>query len=99
MNSKTEQIDGVEVREIYAYAIAYDKTKADDAVVHKLMARNGEVKIGAWCLAESEEESLLYFHVFVSPSISKENLASVMELVANEADRVEKELNPSEDKY
>lgn len=93
MYSKTNTYSDFEIREITSAGLKIKKKDIKNPVLFSLLVQNGDLKIGSWEIQEyndADENVLIAFSVKVSTNVPAKNLVSLMHLVANEADRVEK---------
>ncbi|MFN5422512.1 MAG: hypothetical protein ACK5AO_04530 [bacterium] len=93
MYSRTTTYSDFEIREITSAGLKIKKKDIKNSVLFSLLVQNGDLKIGSWEIQEyndDDENILIAFSIKVSTNIPAKNLVSLMHLVANEADRVEK---------
>lgn len=99
INSKTMNFEELDVREIWSVAHELKDSPAADTLLVSLMKRNAQLKLGSWCYEEKESGYRIYFSVKISPNMPKDPLYSLLTLVANQADELEKELTGELDKF
>lgn len=99
INSKTMNFEELDVREVWSVAHEIKDGPVADTLLASLMKRNAQLKLGGWCYEERESGYRVYFSIKISPNMPKEPLYSILTLVANQADELEKELTGETDKF
>lgn len=93
INSKTQNYDEYEIREIWSTSLKIKKSDLRVKLYYELLSKNSKIKVGAWEITEYESDKEFYFLTFnakINTNINSEDLKSLLFLIANEADRVEK---------
>jgi hypothetical protein len=93
INSKIHKYDNYETREIESLSFKFLKKEGKMSLYEELLKENALLKIGQWSLVEFKDSPDTYsvlFSVKVSPYISADDLYSIVFLVGNAADRIEK---------
>lgn len=96
INSKTETFAGEEVREVWSVGLR-GKGQLSAAVANGLLAKNHQYKVGSWETLQQAGEVLAIFRVSLSADASQSELISVLQMVAMQADEVEKEFLGNDD--
>lgn len=98
VNSNTEFLDEMEVREVWAGGYGVDGPVPEE-VANLLLRNSFDQKIGAWQVFGDEDFSLAMFAVKLSANANKETLRSAIAVVLNNADNVEMQLTGSKDEF
>jgi len=101
VNSNTEFYDKYEIREIWSPALTVSDP-IDPALASRLLRANNSVKVGAWRIwpaAKNGDTQEIYvvFAAQIDARASKEVLAATLDMVAQTADQLEKELTQKDD--
>jgi hypothetical protein len=101
VNSNTEFYDRFEIREVWSPALTVQEP-IDPALASRLLRANNTVKIGAWRIwpaakKEGPEELYVVFAAQIDARAPKETLAATLDMVAQTADLLEKELTGKDD--
>ena len=102
IRSKTNKYSEYEIREIYSTALQIKKNDIKAKMLYELLVKNGEIKVGSWGIDEYDSDKEYYYLSFslkVGTNISADDFKSLLFLVANEADRVEKLYGNGNDEY
>ena len=102
VNSVTSKWYEYEIREITSTALQLKKNDVRIKMLYELLQKNGNIKAGAWEVNEYESDKEFYYLTFslkVSTNINADDLKSLLFLVANEADRIEKLYGNGNDEY
>ena len=99
INSKTMNFEELDVREVWSVAYELSDGPVADTLLASLMKKNANLKLGGWCYEEKENGYRVYFSIKISPNMPKDPLYSILTLVANKADELEKELTGDLDKF
>lgn len=100
--SETSNYINYEIRDIRSSAFTIPKNETKSTVMLDLMKVNATLKSGSWSFYEYDATPDVYtvtFTVTVPVNISADDLYSMILLVGNEADRVEKLYKKGEDNY
>jgi hypothetical protein len=93
ITSKTNRYDEFEIREIHSTALKIKKDDIKTKLLYEILLENGKLKNGSWEIDEYESVKEYYYLLFsikVGTNISGDDLKSMLFLVANEADKIEK---------
>ncbi|QIG55244.1 hypothetical protein G6N82_14785 [Altererythrobacter sp. BO-6] len=93
VSGKTETVNGLTIREVFAPAALVDKHQIDGAKALELLRHSGQVKIGAWEL----RGNIIYFVVKVIEDVSATELEAAMDIASESADDMEIELTGGAD--
>ena len=101
INSNTETYDKYEIREVWSPALSVDEP-VDAALVNRLLRANNTVKIGAWRTWPGDkkgdvQEVYIVFAAQIDANAAAEVLAATLDMVAQTADQLEKELTQKDD--
>lgn len=96
VRSKTVDIDGLEVREIWSPGIRATGS-LDERTAIDLLRENSRIKIGAWRLANSREGCIAIFAVQIGAEIDRETLMTVARAAGVVADNKEKAATERDD--
>lgn len=91
--SKTESVMGITVREVYSPAARLKQTKINGEKALKLLRDSRNNKIGSWEI----DDELLYYVIKVPDNINSEQLEAIMDIAAQTADDMERELTGRDD--
>ena len=94
--SRSQEFNGLEVREIWAPAIRVDGD-FDETLACQLLEENCRVKIGAWRLAKTPNGYLAIFSAQISVDADAHTLATVVKAVSVTADKKEHEVTGRDD--
>lgn len=96
INSKTETLRKMEIREIWSPAAKFS-SKPSAALSQALLEKNASFKIGSYSYKKAGDAYFLVFTVQISANASAEELLSVVIGVAETADAAENEIMGSDD--
>lgn len=96
INSDTEKYKDFEIREIYA-ASYHSKTRLPPDQLRMLLKDSGDKKLGGWSLISNEEGDLAVFTVKAAAELNEDDMRSLIQLVTDAADDMEKELTGTDD--
>lgn len=98
VNSQTQKVNALEMREIYAFAYK-SKGEIPVNIANKLLADSQNRIIGAWetISDRSSNLSLAVFNAKIPANIAPEDLINVIRLVGVRADEMEKELTQTDE--
>jgi hypothetical protein len=95
--SKTDEYNGVEIREIWSNAGTFD-SEPDGERLLDLMSESGKNKIGSWALEKLDDGQYLLFYSIKFPAgISDEAYRAMLEFASSVADEREQELFGSDE--
>jgi len=92
VNSLTEVLGGVEIREVWAVAYMVAEPSIPGKVAIRLLEENSKFKIGAWETGSNENGVRVHFNAKVPADASPAYLHEVINAVSATADELEKEL-------
>jgi len=95
INSDTNEVRGMEIREVWA--VAMQAERIPDDVAREMMRRNSEYVLGAWQLRNWSGRDTLIFAIPLSAVAPAKELANTASIVAQAADEVELELLGSDE--
>ncbi|MGY6552055.1 MAG: hypothetical protein ACXIT4_09195 [Erythrobacter sp.] len=95
ISGKTEDLNGMAIREIFAPAAEVKRDKITGAKALELMGQSAQMKLGSWEIIGK----FLFFVVKVPDSLSATELDKVITLVAETADNKELELTRGKDEF
>ena len=96
INSGTEMLRKMEIREIWSPAAKFSSTPPS-ALSQALLEKNGSFKIGSYAYKKAGDVYVLVFHAQISANASAEELLSVVIGVAMMADATESDIMQSDD--
>ena len=96
INSGTEMLRKMEIREIWSPAAKFSSTPPA-ALSRALLEKNGSFKIGSYAYKKAGDVYVLVFHAQISANASAEELLSVVIGVAETADATESDIMQSDD--
>lgn len=88
--SKTEQYDGIEIRELYAIGAELDDYPDSDTLLY-LLEQSATMKIGSWGVDYGDSSVYILFSIKVPSDIGAEALNSFIYFAAEVADEFEEE--------
>lgn len=89
VNSNTESYKDIEIREVWAVAAKSEQFSRKR--LFTLLEKNSKYKFGHWSVRRSNDKDTAIFCCQVPANINGDDLRSVINLVAVEADKVEEE--------
>jgi hypothetical protein len=96
INSDTETLRKMEIREIWSPAAKFSSTPPS-ALSQALLEKNGSFKIGSYAYKKAGDVYVLVFHAQISANASAEELLSVVIGVAGVADATESDIMQTDD--
>ena len=96
INSDTETLRKMEIREIWSPAAKFSSTPPS-ALSQALLEKNGSFKIGSYAYKKAGDVYVLVFHAQISANASAEELLSVVIGVAGVADAAESDIMQTDD--
>ena len=96
INSRTETLRKMEIREIWSPAAKFSSTPPS-ALSQALLEKNGSFKIGSYAYKKAGDFYFLVFNVQISANASAEELLSVLIGVAETADATESDIMQTDD--
>ena len=96
INSHTETLRKMEIREIWSPAAKFSSTPPS-ALSQALLEKNGSFKIGSYAYKKAGDVYVLVFHAQISANASAEELLSVVIGVAMMADATESDIMQTDD--
>jgi len=96
INSDTETLRKMEIREIWSPAAKFSSTPPS-ALSQALLEKNGSFKIGSYAYKKAGDVYVLVFHAQISANASAEELLSVVIGVAMMADATESDIMQTDD--
>jgi hypothetical protein len=96
INSGTETLRKMEIREIWSPAAKFSSTPPP-ALSQALLEKNGSFKIGSYAYKKAGDVYFLVFNVQISANASAEELLSVVIGVAETADATESDIMQTDD--
>jgi hypothetical protein len=96
INSGTEMLRKMEIREIWSPAAKFSSTPPS-ALSQALLEKNGSFKIGSYAYKKAGDVYFLVFNVQISANASAEELLSVVIGVAEMADATERDIMQTDD--
>lgn len=97
INSQTESLGPMEIREVWAAGFRVDKD-ADKSVFQSLLEENELVKLGAWRLVQAGEDSVAVFAVQLPADADTELLRLATDVAGITADKAGQQ-NSEEDEF
>ncbi|RUO63741.1 hypothetical protein CWI71_01365 [Pseudidiomarina insulisalsae] len=91
VNSHTNQLGDMEVREVWAVATA-SEVGFNAETMEQLLRQSAKVKLGGWSIQEMGDQQLAIFRAQVSANAAADALNTTIIAVATTADEMEKEL-------
>jgi hypothetical protein len=96
INSDTETLGKMEIREIWSPAAKFSSTPPS-ALSQALLEKNGPFKIGSYAYDKADDVYVLVFHAQIPADASAEELLSVAIGVAEMADATESDIMQTDD--
>ena len=96
INSSTHSFAGASIREVWSCGLIGEGQLSSE-VANSLLERNSTYVLGSWEIARSAGSTAALFKICVSADATPEELMSVLAVVLNTADEVEKEYLRSDD--
>ena len=96
INSDTEMLRKMEIREIWSPAAKFSSTPPP-ALSQALLEKNSSFKIGSYAYKKAGDVYVLVFHAQISANASAEELLSVVIGVAGAADAAESDIMQTDD--
>jgi hypothetical protein len=96
INSATEKLDDLELREVWSVAYVSDKPLPVE-IANRLLIDSYDKKLGAWQLLKSEGQHIAVYAVKVDANADAEFLQLALEAALTSADEMEKELLGSDE--
>jgi hypothetical protein len=96
INSDTETLRKMEIREIWSPAAKFSSTPPS-ALSQALLEKNGSFKIGSYAYKKAGDVYVLVFHAQIPANASAEELLSVVIGVAGVADATERDIMQTDD--
>ena len=96
INSRTETLRKMEIREIWSPVAKFSSTPPS-ALSQALLEKNGSFKIGSYAYKKAGDVYVLVFHAQISANASAEELLSVVIGVAGVADAAESDIMQTDD--
>jgi len=96
INSNTETLGKMEIREIWSPAAKFTSTPPSELSL-ALLEKNSTFKIGSYQYKKSRDNYYLVFSVHLSAEAPAEELGSIVAAVAKTADATEKEIMENDD--
>jgi len=100
INSQTEFLDKLEIRDVWSIAFVTDAPLHAD-IANALLIQNSDLKMGAWELSRRSGDSdgvIASFRIAIAANTSSNALRSAMHMAARIADEVEQKFT-SEDRF
>ena len=94
--SDTARVDQLEMRDVWAVA-ARGKGEVPADLARLLLKENVRMVLGAWQVNQSRDEYLVVFSAPVNAAADAATLQKVIEVVMFSADRIEKQLSPTDE--
>ena len=94
--SDTARIDQLEVRDVWSVA-ARGKGEVPADLARMLLKENVRMILGAWQVNQSQDEYLVVYSAQVDAAADAATLQEVIEVVMFSADRIEKQLSPTDE--
>jgi len=94
--SDTARVDQLEMRDVWAVA-ARGKGEVPADLARLLLKENVRMVLGAWQVNQSQQEYLVVFSAPVNAAADAATLQKVIEVVMFSADRIEKQLSPTDE--
>jgi len=94
--SDTARVDQLEMRDVWAVA-ARGKGEVPADLARLLLKENVRMVLGAWQVNQSQDEYLVVFSTPVHAAADAATLQKVIEVVMFSADRIEKQLSPTDE--
>lgn len=94
--SDTARVDQLEMRDVWAVA-ARGKGEVPADLARLLLKENVRMVLGAWQVNQSQDEYLVVFSAPVHAAADAATLQKVIEVVMFSADRIEKQLSPTDE--
>jgi hypothetical protein len=94
--SGTARVDQLEMRDVWSVA-ARGKGEVPADIARLLLKENVRMVLGAWQVNQSQDEYLVVFSAPVSAAADAATLQKVIEVVMFSADRIEKQLSPTDE--
>jgi len=94
--SDTARVDQLEMRDVWAVA-ARGKGEVPADLARLLLKENVRMVLGAWQVNQSQDEYLVVFSAPVNAAADAATLQKVIEVVMFSADRIEKQLSPTDE--
>jgi hypothetical protein len=94
--SDTARVDQLEMRDVWAVA-ARGKGEVPADLARLLLKENVRMVLGAWQVNQSQDEYLVVFSAPIDASANAATLQKVIEVVMFSADRIEKQLSPTDE--
>jgi len=94
--SDTARVDQLEMRDVWAVA-ARGKGEVPADLARLLLKENVRMVLGAWQVNQSQDEYLVVFSAPVDAAADAATLQKVIEVVMFSADRIEKQLSPTDE--
>jgi len=94
--SDTARVDQLEMRDVWAVA-ARGKGEVPADLARLLLKENVRMVLGAWQVNQSQDEYLVVFSAPIDAAADAATLQKVIEVVMFSADRIEKQLSPTDE--
>lgn len=96
IRSATEQVGGMEIRELLSPAYKV-KGKLSADVANKLLADSANKKLGAWQVFSNQEYSIAVFSSRIPAGSNPDDLIATLQVTLRSADSMEKALSGKDD--
>jgi hypothetical protein len=96
INSATEKLDDLELREVWSVAYVSDKPLPVE-IANRLLIDSYDKKLGAWQLLKTEDQYITVYAVKVDANADPKFLQLALEAALTSADEMEKELLGSDE--
>jgi hypothetical protein len=98
IQSRTEALGGLELRELYAFAYRCTGPVPQD-IANRLMTREASARLGSWERVRAGDDSLAAYVVRIPALAPVDVLLEAVSLVLTMADSLEQELTPGTDEF
>jgi len=96
ISSATEKYKEFEIREVYSACYRSTKPLSPDQL-RRLLTDSGDKKLGGWILVRKEDGDVAVFTVKAAADVTEDDMETLMQLVTDAADVMEKELTGTDD--
>lgn len=93
VSGKTESVGAFDIREVFAPALKLADFPLSGAKAKELLESSGEYKLGSWEI----RDEVLYYVIKLPDTVDAEELESALEIAAEAADDMERELSGRDD--
>jgi len=95
VNSKTEELGDLEIREVWSVGFLADTIAAD--TMQDLLEENGNVKLGAWRISRMGDKMVAIFSAQIAADTDRKSLLLALQAVSSTADNFEEQVTGKDD--